>query len=347
MELVNRLTVANGHETMLGAGFRSVHDDADSTLVASLSPASNRMNLASCYVQHEARLLGSRAVATLGSRFEHYRVSGWEVLPNARLLYRLADRHAVWGAASWAATTPSRGDESVRYLAAVVPPDPRTPGAPATLVRLAGNPAIRTERVRAFDAGYRSQIAPSVLFELTAFDCRYSNLRSAVLGDPRVTMIDGMPFVQVSATMGNDHEGHTSGFEMLADWRVSGQWHLTGSLSHLTQDVRGEAGVIDVFAPVNESEPAYIWALRSLWVPTPRAELDCQLHHVSEMDGRDIPSYLVANIRLGYALSHGFRGAVIGRNLLEGPHREFGQAFVTTLPTKVKPSVGLQVEWHP
>jgi iron complex outermembrane receptor protein len=348
LELANRLTVASDHETMVGAEFRSVRDETDSSMVVSLDPARSRTDLASGFVQHEARFLDARAVATLGARFEHYGVSHWEVQPNARLLCHLTERQTVWAAVSRAVRTPSRADRSIRYIAAVVPPDPSAPGAPAVVVRVEGNPAIDAEKVRAFDAGYRSQISSRFLGEITVFDYDYRDLRSGTYGDPGVTVINGSTFLVVPSSVGNDAKGHTSGFEVLADWRPSRRWRLTGALSHLVQkEELTTAGSTGAFAPVKDTAPAYIWTLRSLWTPARKVELDCQLRQVSAIVGYDIPSYLVTDVRVGYEIRRGIRGAVIGRNLLSGPHREFVPGYVSSIPTEVTPGLGLQVEWNP
>lgn len=346
LELVNRSTIAGGHETIFGAEFRSVRDRTGSSMVVSLSPARSTTNLASGFVQHEARFFDARTVATLGSRIERYAASDWEIQPNARLLHHLTQRHTVWAAVSRAVRTPSRADRSIRYVATVIPPDPATPGAVAIVVRVEGNPAFGAEKVRAIDAGYRTQIASGFLGEFTVFDYDYRDLRAGTYGDPAVTVVDGTAFMVVPSSVGNSAKGHTSGFEAVADWRASTRWRLTGTLSHLVQrEELTTAGASGAYPPVQGTAPAYIWTLRSLWTPARKVELDCQLRHVSAIAGYDIASYGVADLRLGYEIRPGLRGTAVGRNLLHGPHREFVPGYVSSIPTAASPGFGLQVEW--
>jgi iron complex outermembrane recepter protein len=74
---------------------------------------------------------------TLGSKIEHNDFTGFEIQPDARLLWRLQERQSVWLAASRAVRIPSRSDLHIVFPAPIILRS--RPEDPLILIRFKGN----------------------------------------------------------------------------------------------------------------------------------------------------------------------------------------------------------------
>src|SRR6266699_2484086 len=109
-----------------GFGYRSIRDKNDPSFTVSLQPNQVTLNQFSTFLQDEISLVDNRLQITLGSKFERNEFTGFEIEPNARLLWNLTPNQSIWTAVSRAVRTPALTEEGLRLNSAVIPP-----GAPS------------------------------------------------------------------------------------------------------------------------------------------------------------------------------------------------------------------------
>src|SRR5467141_5147992 len=114
--------VGDSQQFVWGLGYRSIRDRNDPSFSVSLQPNQVTLNQFSTFLQDEISLVDSRLRLTLGSKFEHNEFTGFEIEPNARLLWNLTPNQSIWTAVSRAVRTPALTEEGLRLNSAVIPP---------------------------------------------------------------------------------------------------------------------------------------------------------------------------------------------------------------------------------
>lgn len=148
------------HDLVWGASWRLTHGAFTTAPTAELPSGSE--SLLAGFAQDELSLADDRLRLTVGVKLEHNAYSGLEVLPSARAAWLATPEQTVWGAVTRAVRRPSRVERHYA-TSSVLDPD-----APA-FVRLIPNPGFGSEKLVAYELGYRVQPAPSVYLRLATF----------------------------------------------------------------------------------------------------------------------------------------------------------------------------------
>jgi iron complex outermembrane receptor protein len=333
--------VGDSHQIVLGLGYRSIHDRNDPSFTVSLQPNHVSLNLFNAFIQDEISLVDNRLKLTLGSKLEHNTFTGFEIEPNARLLWALTPNQSVWTAVSRAVRTPALTEQGLRLNSQVIPPG--TPANPApfpAVVAVFGSPQFNSEDLLAYELGYRVQATSTVSFDIATFYNNYSNLRSAEPGTP---FLEGSPAptdIVVPLVAENKMSGGTYGVELFADWKLLPKWRVTGSYSYLQMDIHKNSNSQDPTADnPNGSSPRHQWYVRSSADLPKHFDLDTTLRFVDHLPSLNLPSYYSLDAHLGWRPVKNLELSIGGQNLLDNQHLEFLPDFVNTSPTVVKRSI--------
>jgi len=336
------LHVGESQEFVWGLGYRSIQDTNGSSFTVALQPNHSSLNQYSGFVQDEVSLFDKRLRVTLGSKFEHNDFTGFEVQPNARLLWTLTPNQSIWTAVSRAVRTPALTEEGLRLNSAVIPP--LTPGVNPTpfpaVITVFGSHQFQSEDLLAYEVGYRVQATSTFSTDIATFYNKYSNLRTAEPGAP---FLEGSPAptdLVIPFVASNKMSGGTYGVELFADWRVVPKWRLVGSYSYLQMDIRKNSDSLDPTPDLpNGSSPRHEWYLRSSIDLPKHFEDDTTLRFVDHLSGLNVPSYYSLDAHLGWRPVSPFELSIGGQNLLNNKHLEFIPDFINTAPTEVKRTV--------
>src|SRR6266446_6189340 len=333
---------AGKHQQFLwGLGYRSILDHNDSSSTVSLQPNQVNLNQFSTFLQDEISLVDNRLRLTVGTKLEHNTFTGFEVEPNARLLWTLSPNQSVWTAVSRAVRTPALTEEGLRLNSQVIPPG--TPANPAPLpavLAVFGSPQFTSEDLLAYEFGYRMQATSNLSFDLATFYSRYSNLRTAEPGTPFVEGSPAPTDIVVPFVAGNKMSGGTYGLELFADWEVVPKWRMTGSYSYLQMDIHKNSDSQDPTADTpNGSSPRHQWYLRSSIDLPKHFDQDTTLRFVDHLSSLNLPGYYSLDAHLGWKPVTNLELSIGGQNLLDNRHLEFLPDFVNTSPTVVKRSI--------
>src|SRR5438046_10585231 len=286
--------VGDSQQFVWGLGYRSIRDKNDASFTVSLQPNQVTLNQFSTFLQDEISLVDNRLQITLGSKFERNEFTGFEIEPNARLLWTLTPNQSIWTAVSRAVRTPALTEEGLRLNSAVIPP--LTPGLNPTpfpaVITVFGSHQFQSEDLLAYEVGYRVQATSTFSTDIATFYNKYSNLRTAEPGAP---FLEGSPAptdLVIPCVGSNKMSGGTYGVELFADWRVVPKWRLVGSYSYLQMDIRKNSDSLDPTPDnPNGSSPRHQWYLRSAIDLPKHFEQDTTLRFVDQLPSMNVPSY--------------------------------------------------------
>ncbi len=341
LDLQQHLSLGRRHELVWGLGYRRVRDAFDNSFAVSLRPPTFTTHLYSGFVQDEITLLPERLDLILGSKLEHNDFTGFEVQPNVRLIWHPTGDQVLWGAVSRAVRTPSRVDRNAVIkmgLTAVAPP-----GIPIFDTAL-GNPDFMSERLTAYELGWRWQPHNGLSLDLATYYNDYDRLSSLDFSTA--------PWVRIT----NRLAGHALGAELAGDWRPREGWRLHLAYTYARISLNSDDGIPDPLSmgTGEGSTPRQQLSLRSELALAPRWHLHLWGRYVGELppstpvetaQGGRVPPYWALDLRLAWQADDGLELSLSGHNLLHQHHLEFTQeSFIA--PTEVERAVFAQVRWR-
>jgi iron complex outermembrane receptor protein len=334
----------DSHELIWGLGYRNTRDKIDPTYYATLNPDRRSVSLFSAFTQDEFALFADRLRVTAGSKFEHSQFSGFEIAPNARILFNLNSKQSVWGAISRAVRTPARTEKDVRLNGDVIPPSEASMGLPIQIAVM-GTSGFKSEDLLAYEGGYRIQPGTKFSVDVAGFYNSYSNLLSAERRAPFLEVNPLPPHLTLPLLAENNLQGATYGSEVFAEWRAAAKWKFSGAYSFLKMDITPRPGSLDTSSNPGGSSPQHQYHLRTSFDLAKNFEQDVMLRYVHKLDGLAIPSYYSLDARIGWKPKPMLEVSIAGQNLTNKTHLEFRPDFINTTPSQVKRTFHATVRW--
>lgn len=277
----------------------------------------------SAFVQDDISLVEDRLRLTLGTKVEHHDPTGWEVQPNARLLWTPHNRHTVWAAVSRAVQVPGRAVNDIRIPYFPSEPQGVVAGLPV-FVGVLGNRSVESQEMLGYELGYRFIASETLSFDLATYYNRYDNLFSIDPGANSIRTVP-VPHIYTPLMVGNRGAADTYGAELSAEWRVTEIWKLSGAYTHLQMELNPAA---DGFSPGDD--PKHQASLRSSLDLPADLELDLWGRYVHDLkrlgfgpDFQTFPAYFDLDVRLGWKPRKNLEFSVVGQNLISPRRYEF------------------------
>jgi iron complex outermembrane receptor protein len=263
-------------------------------------PAVNTQNLGNAFIQDRIAL-DPRTQLTLGMKLESDPYSGVSVMPSARLSWQPTENTLLWTAASRAVRTPTPFDQDVIV---------RRNG----LTLLSGNPDFRREKVTAYEAGWRGQLATRVTASVSVYYNVYDDLKT----------LEFAPVTLFPATWGNGMAGHTYGVETWASYSVTDWWRLDAGVVLQRQRLHLKPWASRLLGTWQAgNDPDHHGFLRSTMHLSSRWTLNADLRRVGPLPDPHVPGYVELNAQLGWQASDRLELALTGFNLLHPWHQEY------------------------
>jgi iron complex outermembrane recepter protein len=356
LEFQHRFSLLERQDVIWGLGYRHSRDSLGATSIISFNPPSRDTQLYSWFLHDEIKIVPEKLSLILGSRFEHNSYTGFEVQPNARLLWTPNPGNTLWGAVSRAVRTPARGDSDIayRYRTISAPLDPSLgapiPGLPLRL-EIDGNKNFKSETLLAYEVGYRTEPMPHVAVDIATFYNIYDRMRVITPAGGTLEPDFNAPLNQVANfQLTNQMHGHAYGVELAAEWSPIPWWRLHAAYSYLRIKMYLESPSVDL---VNKGDaegdsPRHQFSVRSGIDLGKGVEFDLWLRGADRLryiDMSTIPGYLTMDVRLAWKPQPRLELALVGQNLLHRQHPEFIPEFINTFPSEVQRSVYGKVTW--
>jgi len=324
------------HKIIAGAGYRYSADNLTGSQFATFTDLGAHTQVFSSFVQDKITLVPKKWFLTLGSKFEHNDFTGFEDEPSARLQWHIDDSQMMWGAVSRAVRTPSRLEEDVHLVQAT--------GPFASLDTL-GNPQLRSEKLTAYELGYRKQWTPDVSLDVATFYNNYHSLSTytsdgLLLGTNPLRLV--FAFIPANVT-----SAETYGAETTLNWRALPNWNLSTSYSVLEMHLFGPASGALGAEDAETQSPNYMANLRSQWDITKTVSLDSMLYYVSGVSSFKVADYARLDMRIGWRIADGLQFNLVGQDLLDPERHEFtSPTDVHTPAVDINRSVYGNIAWR-
>lgn len=309
LDFQHRFQLTNRHRILWGAGYRFARDDAYyRTTTAGILPRLKNLPLYTGFLQDEIRL-GGQVSFTIGTKWLHNVYSGFEFQPSVRLAWTRS-ASTLWSAVSRAVRTPSRLDVDYYLPAYPVPSDKPS---------VAGGPNFISEKVVAYELGYRLQ--PSA-FSSVSFAGFYNVYRD-------IYSVEALPGT-LTYQIQNGSEGTSWGGEFSGNYQLSPQWRVRGGYTYFRKNLRSKPG--HTFDPSYLSNDAQNQILL-------QSILNVGKHWQVDLIGRyldylpktlataQVPAYFTYDAHLAYTFGK-LELSLVGQNLWRAEHAEFNSLSI-------------------
>jgi iron complex outermembrane recepter protein len=117
----------------------------------------------------------------------------------------------------------------------------------------------------------------------------------------------------------------TSGIETAATVQILDRWRVHASYSYLWKELTADPGSRDVSRGANEAnDPPFLVSIRSYLDLPHGLAFDGMFRHVDRRPNPIVPAYSSLDLRLGWTVRPGWELSLVGQNLLDPSHPEFG-----------------------
>jgi iron complex outermembrane receptor protein len=166
--------------------------------------------------------------------------------------------------------------------------------------RLLGGSGFISERVTAWEVGWRAQPTPRLSYSINAYYNDWTRLRSA---EPV-----GSDFM-----LGNGVEGHSAGAEGWGSWQVDDAWACQRRVhaARRAPAVRGRQSR-PRHARCGQQRPRHQLQLRASWTGPRRVAFDLAVRHVGALPAPPVPSYTAFDARLAWNPQPGLELSLAG-----------------------------------
>jgi iron complex outermembrane receptor protein len=335
LDLRHRRKLGARQELMAGVAWHYVDDRSERGQLVGTVPAGRRFHTVSGFLQDTIALRPQRLSLMVGSKFEHNDFTGVEYQPSARLSWTPNDRHTFWAALSRPVRTPARADLDVDLVYGYLDPALLATGRPSGRflpLKIAGNPDLSSERLLAYEAGYRVQLGPSFSVDVAGFFNQYHDL----INFPRTPVFSGTDF-RLQAENGGDGRGY--GGEVALNWRASSRWRTMGSYSYMVAS--NEVETPPMFSRHNGNVRSYLSLTRKL-------EVNAAAYYTGKVGTppQGFDDHVRADLGLTLRPSSHLELAVWGQDLLTKRHVEADSTFIQFARSELERGAYAQVTFR-
>ena len=303
LDFSHRFPLGERQTIVWGGGYRMMQDQVRNPTNFAFLPANRDMQHFSGFVQDEIAIVPDVLKFTIGTKLEHNSFSGFEVQPSARLGWNMTTNQFLWLAVSRAVRSPSRIDSDL------VAPTP--PAAPL----LVQNPNFDSEKLIAYELGYRFRVCERLSFSAAGYYNFYEDLRSVDTNSAGVFIL------------ANHFKGETYGIELSGNYQATSWWKLRAGYNYLHKNLQPTSPLA---APsVREgNDPEHQFSLQSMIDLPAHFQFDTTARYVDKLSqatagAAGVPDYFTFDVRLGWQHKN-WELSVVGQNLAEDRHQEFG-----------------------
>lgn len=281
---------------VVGGEYRLMTDDLVNNANAfALIPAEKTVGVGDAFAQDTFAILPNLKL-TFGTKVEDSTYSGADLLPSVRIGWSVSPSTFLWAAVSRAVRTPSRLDRELT--------------AP---VILAPALSFQSEKVIAYEIGYRGRPTTDTSLSVSLYYNSYSDLRTTGLSTTPGFLYQ----------LQNGEVGTTYGVEAWGTWRVLSWWRLSAGVNLAHKELHLKPGFIDIAD--NESQgfdPGYQLSARSSMDLPHNLEFDFGVRGVGALTNAPIGAYVEGDVRLGWHATERLEVSLVGMNLFSADHAE-------------------------
>jgi len=339
----DRFQLGTRNQITWGAGYRAYQTNDKANDLLEFEPRVQLRNLYNIFLQDQIAIVPDRLFLTLGSKLEHNDFTGFEVEPGARLLWTPDKQNSVWASVSRATETPSLADTDLRLLAQRFEVPNGSGGTVPAEATVMGNPEHDSEKLVAYEAGYRMQPTKRVSIDLSVYYNNYTSLESLESAAPQPGATVVFP-----NTFANNIQGDTYGGEIATNVQITDRWRLAASYSLLHASFERVPGSNDTTsaADYSGSSPRNQAQLHSYVDITRRLHFNAGVYFTGSVPEYSIPAFTSVDLNLMWEPIDAMEVTVGVTNLLQNRHPEFGTSYGQGFADQVPRTVFAQVSYR-
>ena len=360
LDFQHKLELGVRQKFIYGFGYRFINallpkSGADNGFILTWDRQNRDLDLVSAFVQDQITLVKDKLSVLVGTKLEHNDFTGFEVQPTGRLIWTPTNRQSVWIGVSRAVRTPTLLEDEILLTLTPVSTAPRV-----IFPRLTFNTDFKSEKVIAYELGYRAQPSEKYSLDIAVFYNDYRDLRTGEIDNPTPGPQGSLILPLVFE---NRMKGKTYGVELAADWRATEWWRFYGAYTFLEMELHADQGLpleSITAAEANQGRsPQHQVYLQSSWDVGRSVEFDLMGRYVSKVTGFNpdnvpgfpeaIDSYFSMDARLAWRLLKNLEFTVVGQNLLDNHHPEFSSSprqLFRSPQAEIRRSVYGMVKWN-
>jgi iron complex outermembrane receptor protein len=330
LDLLYHSMIKGRQDVLLGAGARWSHDNVTNKFqTLTFTPSQETDSVYNWFLQDQIGIIPDKLSLILGSKFEHNNRSGFEVQPNGRLMWTPSAHQTVWAAITRAVRTPSRLDQDLQLTDFLASPPP-------IFLRIVGSKSFRSEHLLGTEVGYRQLTGRNFYFDIALFRNDYNDLYGYGPGSEYVETSPSPAHIIFQEPLANALKGDTSGGEIAPDWKPADWFEVRGSYSYLHLYVHDKPGFTDTSNTVsdNGSSPHHQAVAQTLFNIYGGFEVGLTYRYVSSLPAQKVAAYSTGDARLAWHTLNGWTMSVVGQNLFQPHHAEFGSDVDTIVGIK-------------
>ncbi|HLU06661.1 MAG TPA: TonB-dependent receptor [Woeseiaceae bacterium] len=321
LDFQHHFAASERHNIVWGAGFRWTSDQLDNTLFASFLPDERTDRTFSLFFQDEIGLWDDRAFLTLGAKVERNDYTDFEVQPNIRATWNVADGHTLWAAVSRAVRIPARLNTDLELTVPV-----EVPGLAFPLyILVSGNDDYQSEELVATELGYRAGLTQDLSLDFSLYYNQYDRLQTQEPGEITFAGEPVPEYVTLRATLENGMEGNAYGGSLVANWQPTPYWKLQFQYAYLEMDLELKPGALDEGAlTIAGNSPRQQAAVHSFLELPYDFDIYVGVRYTDELQSLGVPGFTSIDLSLGWQASERLRTSLTVHNLNDDAHLEFG-----------------------
>lgn len=355
LDVRHQFMLGQVQDIVWGGGYRYSRDESTDGLVTTLTPKSRDDELYNVFLQDQFSLCDDQLLLTGGIKYEHNDYTGSEWQPNIRAAWKFNSRHTLWGAVSRAVRTPSRAEADMSSLigsiqsmvpsSAVGIPGPGFDIPAIANITIIGNDEYASEKLLAYELGYRSQLSDRLYVDMSLYYNDYSRLRTQEAKGKVVEFDGSTVLVELPFYIDNLADGEGYGFEIWARYEANDWWNITASYSWLKLLIHSDGSKLDPLGEsAEEDDPEHNVSVHSAMNLSDSISLDTFVYYTAETNEGDVPSFWRLDLRFAWQLSEQLEWSIQGTNLSDSAHLEMPTQYGSR-PSQVPRTVYTQLSW--
>ncbi|NEV64305.1 TonB-dependent receptor plug domain-containing protein [Thiorhodococcus minor] len=343
LEAKHRFAPLGRHALFGGLDYRWYRSAIETGTPDGIDPEVRAFTLVSAFIEDEIELAPGSHYLILGTKIEHNDFTGLEIQPNIRARWHPRPDSTLWAAIARAVRTPSRSELDLQIETELLPASEATGGLPI-VVRSPRDRQLDSEILIAYELGYRWRPAEVIGLDVSLFYNDYDELRTLETETLQLEL-DPYPRWVQSITTANLLRGQSYGIELVGDWRPSRRSRVQAWYSAMRMSLQQDAHSNDPTALTPEEQfPQQQAGLRVGVDLRHDLELDLFGRFVDQLPAYGVDAYTELDVRLGWHVNPRVTLALVGRNLLNPSHREYGSEFLAESGRLIEREAFLRIE---
>jgi iron complex outermembrane recepter protein len=319
-----------------GGAFFTTGDDL-SPDEAFYLPERRRASVISGFAQYEIAVLPDRVRILGGTKIEHNDYTGFEYQPQIRAVWTPNKVQSLWSSISRSVRLPSRNNSDLDlYFKA------GESGGNPIFHSDTGNHNLDSEKIIAYEVGYRVQPFSSLSFDAAIY---YNTYADIIIFSPVVVTVFPTYLLSESHYINGPGE-QTHGAELSGKYRPISQWTISAAIT----ETRGSAAAVD-------ATPRHLFNLQSQVDLRHNIDFDTAIYHDSSLAlGRissnanlpfqSVPSFFRIDTGGSWHLTSQWTFSVWGRNLQSPRHVETRDTIFGNEATYIPRSIAFKLAWQ-